>query len=114
LVHIDGVPWSLKFANTVLKQKGLLGLCDPGTKILWIRRQQNMLGTLTTLIHEALHGYEDERDIEIDHKVIEECGRIIASFLIENSSEMINMLNGISRKLPQSKTCSCRSQKPAP
>jgi hypothetical protein len=75
--------WRLKFVKKIDDQ-GTMGLCDPGDKLILIRRGLDKGEMLKTLAHEVLHAFEDEYTIDISHKTVYKLEDAIFEFLLNN------------------------------
>ena len=80
--------WHLKFKRSVdenhEKNKDTLGLCDPSSQTLYIRLNQVPRETLETFIHEVLHAFEEEYEVQLGHRVINKLEKAIADFILNN------------------------------
>ena len=80
--------WNLKFKRQVEptdgKNRETVGLCDPSEKQVSIRLSQSKEDTLKTFIHEFLHAFEDEYEINLKHSDVYKLEEAIYHFLVDN------------------------------
>lgn len=85
---INGNRWKIKFVRDLsegdTKHAICRGMCDPSTKIIYIRQGQSYLERLDTVFHEILHSLEFEYEIELDHKHVYKMGEAMAKLYLEN------------------------------
>lgn len=90
-VMIDGERWDIKYTYRVGKHND--GLCKPSEKMIYIRPHMDVFDTLTTIIHEAYHAYEDERKVNMPHDWINNFDHITASLLLDNKQMFKRILD---------------------
>lgn len=61
------------------------GICDPSEAKILISKGIGKKKTLETLIHELLHAFEAEYDVDIPHRLVYRLEKPILDFLINNS-----------------------------
>jgi hypothetical protein len=75
--------WAIKFVNLIDK-KETLGLCDPETKTVYIKKGQKRGEILSTALHEIFHVLEYEYGFDIKHSLVYKMEEAMTSFLLEN------------------------------
>lgn len=60
------------------------GLCDPGDKVVYIQMRQSPKERLVTFVHEVLHVFEEEYNIQLGHGIINKLQYPLAEFIVEN------------------------------
>lgn len=85
-VFISGSTWEVKFSRKIVD--GCDGLCDPSIKTIYLKQKQGKVELFKTLLHEALHAYGEELDIEIPHKIIYKMEDIIIDFIFNNEQAL--------------------------
>ena len=81
---IDSEVYKIQFVDTILRDKGCMGVCDSETRIIKIKNGQSASETLATLIHELLHAMELEYDIKISHKNVYLLEKALLNLLLQN------------------------------
>lgn len=76
--------WDVKMVKKVPGAKEAVGLCDNDNKEILIVKGQGRYETLKTLIHEILHSFEYEYNLDIDHRLIYALEEPILAFLVDN------------------------------
>lgn len=77
--------YKIKFVRKVPGQdENTMGLCDPETRVISIKLGQSVTETFNTFIHEVLHAFEYEYDLEVPHKLIYAFERALSDFLLTN------------------------------
>lgn len=79
--------WEIKFVRKM--ENNMVGLCDPGDKIIYIKMGQSRCDLFKTFIHEWMHALEEEYCIEVPHKVIYSFEDAIVESLIENIDDIL-------------------------
>lgn len=84
-LHINEETYTIKFVSRIpVKGRGVVGLCDPGSRTIYIKKGMTKSQTFRTLIHEVLHGIENEYSIPISHKVVHQLEKAIGDFFLTN------------------------------
>lgn len=81
---VNGNEWQIKFVNIIDKNKETLGLCDPETKTVYIKKGQKRGEILSTALHEIYHIYEYEYGFDIKHSLVYKIEEAMTSFLLDN------------------------------
>lgn len=82
---IDDEVYKIQFVDTILKDKGCMGVCDSETRVIKIKNGQSTSETLATLIHELCHAFENEyEDLKISHKAIYVLEKALLNLLLQN------------------------------
>ncbi len=81
---INTEQYKVKFAKLIQKNPLTLGLCDPGTHVIWIKKGMGKTETFSTLIHEVLHAIEFEYNLKIKHELIHDIEMPLAKFFLDN------------------------------
>ena len=68
-----------------------LGLCDSGTRTIFMRLGMSESETLKTFIHEVLHALSAEHEFELPHKTV---------YALEDAIFRVLKLNGLLNKKP--------------
>lgn len=79
--------WTVKSVRKIQfneRKRETIGLNDPSTQEILIKTGMSPKERLTTLIHEIIHAFEDEYDVEIGHEIIEKIEDGVAQFFIDN------------------------------
>ncbi len=61
-----------------------MGLCDPEKRVIYIRLGQPHSETFNTFIHEVLHAFEAEYDVDVPHETVYTLERALSDFLLTN------------------------------
>lgn len=86
---VNGHKWTLVFKNRL--KKGLFGLCDPDIKTIFVSIQHPLFSrrmalpeVYATVIHEMLHAFEFEYEIELGERLVTKLEHAITDFLVSN------------------------------
>lgn len=82
-LNVKGEEWRLVFVDRI-EGKDTLGMCDPSSRIIYIKNGLSSEEMFKTWLHECLHLLEAEHDIKISHRSIYQLEEAIFSFLKEN------------------------------
>lgn len=88
----DGTEWAIGEESYLVKvvkripdaSADTVGLCDPSTQTIWLKRGQSRAALFRTWVHELLHAIEAEAGIDLKHKDIYTLERGIADALLMN------------------------------
>ena len=69
-IQIGDAIYKIKFVARIGNSRTTLGICDPSDYIIRIKKGMTKEETFATLIHELLHAFEAEYDINISHKAV--------------------------------------------
>lgn len=85
-IFVKDMVWRVRFCRTVPDdpQEKDLGMCDPESRTIFIRYKQKPRETFMTFVHELLHAFEFEYNIEISHEIIYELEECIADLVTQN------------------------------
>lgn len=82
-LNVNGQPYRIKFVKR-FKDKAQVGECDPGDRIISIKRGIGQRETFFTLVHELLHAIEFEYGFNINHKLVYKLERCLSEIILEN------------------------------
>lgn len=99
---VNDSDWQIKFVNIVDGNKETLGLCDPDTKTVYIKRGQKRGEILSVLIHEVCHIYEYEYDFEMKHSLVYDLEEATVSFILDNLEALSEIFSR--KKTPKRKS----------
>ena len=72
--------------RVIVDGESVLGACDPDKKIIYILKTQSQSEIFKTLVHEILHGFEEEYNKEFGHTKIKILEDAILRFISDNFS----------------------------
>lgn len=81
-IHINDEIYEIKFVKKLATKE--VGECDPQTRVIKIKLGMGAPETFTTFIHEVLHAFEFEYDLNVDHPTIYKLEKAITDFLLTN------------------------------
>lgn len=88
--------WEIRFRKCLRDLIGedghFHGWTDEEHSIIWIRSGMTPFETFVTFLHEVVHCWESEGDFDIDHDSIHAMETWMARFLIDNCSEVANIV----------------------
>jgi hypothetical protein len=64
------VSYQVVWTECIRDDETTLGLCDPETRMIYLKMGQSETETIKSLIHEVLHAIEAEHDTPIPHRVV--------------------------------------------
>lgn len=62
----------------------VLGLCDTVNQVIHVKAGLGYTETLVTFVHEVLHAFEDEYELDIPHELVYGLEAPIAYLLLDN------------------------------
>jgi hypothetical protein len=86
-IHIGEETYTVKFVTRFpkgVKDRNCVGLCDPSTRTIYLKKGMSKSQLFRTFIHEILHGLEFEYDIPVPHKVVYQLEKAIGDLLMTN------------------------------
>ena len=84
-INVNDEKYELRMVTRIPgSDKGDLGMCDDGRKIIWIRKNQSQMGIFRTFIHEILHACECEHSIKIKHEQIYALELALSALIVDN------------------------------
>lgn len=69
-IKVNKAIYTVVFVDNIEGGLSTLGLCDPNTKVIFIRNKLKPKDTLKVFIHEVLHALEFEFELKIEHNLI--------------------------------------------
>jgi hypothetical protein len=76
--------YSVKFVGIIRGDKSVLGICDPSSKEILIKKGISAPDKFATLIHEILHAIEAEYEINIPHSLVYKLDHALIDLLLQN------------------------------
>lgn len=84
-VHVCEETYKVKFVDKIPQGgRKCVGLCDPGTRTIYIKNGLTKSQTFRTFTHEAIHALEAEWEIDMPHKMVYQFEKAIVDFLLMN------------------------------
>lgn len=83
--HVGDETYTLRFVSK-LPDCGPedIGLCDPGSRTIYIKKGLTKALLFRTVVHELLHAIEFELEIKISHKLVYQLEKAIVDTLLMN------------------------------
>lgn len=86
---INGNLWKVKFVRSLKEHDTdtthCFGLCDPGDRIIYIRKGQSKQDRMDTFFHELAHAIAFEYDLDdVAHRIIHKIGHVLAQTYFQN------------------------------
>lgn len=79
-----GVSYDIVYQDIIKSDPDCLGMCDPNTRHIYIKKNISNTDLKKTIIHELFHCWESEYDIKISHDSIYKLEEAVLKFLILN------------------------------
>ena len=83
--HVGEETYTLKFVSRIPGCKAKdVGLCDPESRIMYVKKGLSKAMLYRTVAHELLHAIEFEYEIEIPHKLVYQLEKAIVDTQLMN------------------------------
>lgn len=83
--HVGEETYLLKFVSRMpAVGKGAVGLCDPESRTIYVKKGLSKSMLFRTVTHELLHAIEFEMDLNVPHKLIYQFEKAIVDTLLMN------------------------------
>ena len=83
-VLINNEVYRVQFVVKPDREKSTLGLCDPDKKVIRIKKGLSAKERMSTYVHEVLHAFEFEYEIDVHHDIVYALEECIINYLLVN------------------------------